>query len=150
MPFTLSRNARRRALKVTRENLFNYLMLNPATFCPFIVKNLLHNVREAIKQLDDSTENKAELLKMSRVAAVWLTRAKRFESLRRLIKLLSREQRALLRETKLSLTHWEAGLHVSPCHPLPEGLQQAIAAEQVKLERDAELAIEAGALQIQN
>ena len=150
MPFELTANAKKRALKVAREHLFRYLSDNPATFCPFVTKILVRNVRDCIKQLDDSTENKENLLKLSRITAVWLTRAKRVDSLKRLVKLLARDQRASLRETKLSLLHWEAGLHVSPAHPVPEGLHNALVLEQIKLEQDAAVAIETGPLQIEN
>ena len=138
MTFVLTRRAKKRAVLLARKALGDYLVENPATFCPFIVKGLLRNLREAVKLLDDSVENKMAQIKLTRVIAIWLTRSKRMTSLQRIFKLLSKEQRQEIKETRTTFALVEAGLYRSPIDPIPtvdlDRLMETLRSTETKLE----------------
>ena len=120
MAFVLTKRAKKRAVWVARNALADYLRDNPASFCPFIVKGLLRNLREAVKLLDENTPNRDAQLKLSRVIAIWLTRSKRMTSLQRIFKLLSKEQRKQIKEMPTTFALVEAGLYRAPVDPIPD------------------------------
>ena len=133
MLFRVCQEARLEALKYAQNALFRYLEKETAFFCPQLAKLLVANIRECLYNFKRAGMKKvqlrgpigslyesdvSDLLRQTQITSRFLTRSKRAESFNRMLKLLTQDQRAIVRRKEISLLEIDIAWRSSPKTPL--------------------------------
>ena len=151
MKFRTCLEARLEALSYTRQQLYNYLAVSTAFFCPQLAAMLVANMRVALKNVVEMSDNSAQgevrtshakrLLKQTQITARFMTRSKRAVSFGRMVKLLTPEQRAEIKRINVSLAEVAISWKTSPKRPLSRNDIEKLLEDDQEEGTDSQLAL---------